>query len=299
MDASADLIAELTKRLKDLAKDVRALKAKVRRQDKRIDELVAENTALREQLEQARRQAARQAAPFRRRDKKKTSDDQKKPPGRKDGHKGHCRKVPDHIDEQVEVPLDGCPKCGGQVDNVHRIEQFIEEIPPVRPRVVRLVTYEADCRRCGVVHSSHPLQTSRGRGAAKVQLGPRALAIAVALNKHLGLTMRKTCRVLKQVFSLRLTPGGLSQASDRVADRLADEYEQLVQDIRGSPAVNADETSWWVGGPGYWLWVFRCTRFHCHVPRVFQTGDGLRGRLVELGLLHGYGPLRLTVNDAR
>lgn len=256
MDASANEIAELKALVKQLTKELKTLAAKVRRQDKRIDELRDENEQLHAQLAEAQRQAARQAAPFRRRKDKKIDDDEKKRPGRKGGHKGHCRKVPDRVDQDVEVPLDQCPQCGGDIDDVHPIEQFIEEIPPVRPYVVRVVTYTACCQRCGQVHSTHPLQTSRGRGAAKVQLGPRALAIGALLNKRHGLTMRKTCGVLKQLCGLRLTPGGLSQALDRIAAKLTDAYGALVQDIRGSPAVNVDETSWWVGGPGWWLWTF-------------------------------------------
>ncbi|MBM3300302.1 MAG: transposase, partial [Deltaproteobacteria bacterium] len=112
------------------------------------------------------------------------------------------------------------------------------------------------CARCGEVRSVYPLQTSLGQGAAKVQLGPRALGLAAALNKVHGLTMRKTCKVLKDLTGLRLTPGGLSYALTRVARRVKVEYEQLIKQIRGSPAVFADETSWWVGSPGWWLWTF-------------------------------------------
>jgi hypothetical protein len=89
-----------------------------------------------------------------------------------------------------------------------------------------------------------------------VQLGPRALALAATLNKKLGLTMRKTCSVLKQLCGLSITPGGLSQSLTRVAGKVEAEYGQLREQIRSSEAVFADETSWWVGGPGWWLWVF-------------------------------------------
>ena len=37
---------------------------------------------------------------------------------------------------------------------------------------------------------------SEATGAAKVQLGPRALALAAVLNKQSGLTTRTSCRVL-------------------------------------------------------------------------------------------------------
>jgi len=82
------------------------------------------------------------------------------------------------------------------------------------------------------------------------------LAVAALLNKELGVTMRKTCRVLAKLLGIRLTPGGLSQALDRVADKTATGYDGLWKTIRASDAVYADETSWWVGGPGWWLWTF-------------------------------------------
>ena len=68
--------------------------------------------------------------------------------------------------------------------------------------------------------------------------------------------MRKTCTVLRRLCGLSLTPGGLSHLLVRVAGKVEAEYGQLVEQLRTSDAVFADETSWWVGGPGWWLWVF-------------------------------------------
>ena len=109
-----------------------------------------ENRLLREQLEQQQRTSARQAAPFRRRESKKVSESEKKRPGRKPGHPGAHRAVPEHVDQEIEQPLDGCPHCGGSLSECRPVEQFIEEIPQVLPRVVRLVTWEGHCPKCGV-----------------------------------------------------------------------------------------------------------------------------------------------------
>jgi hypothetical protein len=133
------------------------------------------------------------------------------------------------------------------------------------------------------------MQVSTAVGAAGTHLGRRALALAAWLNKHLGLTMRKTCRVLKDLLGLRITPGGLSQALDRVADRSEDTFGQLVRDLRQQPAVYADETSWWVGGRGSWLWTFTssdCTLYHVDASRgrdviLDMLGDGFAGVLTS------------------
>jgi transposase len=227
--------------------------------EQRVRELEAENRRLREQLDDAQRAAARQAAPFRRRETKKVPDGQKKRPGRPKGHPGSHRVVPNHVDAQVEVPLPCCPQCGGGVKELEPIEQFIEEIPPIRPTVTRLVTYRGQCPHCGEVQSTHPLKTSDATGAAKVQLGPRAQALVSVLNKQHGLTMRTTCQVIDELVGLRLTPGGLAQLVQRVGRKAEAPYGALILDLRAAAATFVDETSWYVGGPGYWLWVFTTT----------------------------------------
>jgi transposase len=218
--------------------------------------LAAENRQLRDQLEQVQREAARQAAPFRRPENKKVPSEERKRPGRKAGHPGVNRRTPEHIDQTVTVPLGGCPQCHGALQDVAERVQYVEEIPVVRPTVTKIITYTGHCPCCGNVESTHPLQTGRGSYASAVHLGPRAIALAALLNKHHGVTMRKTCRILKDGFGLMLSPGGLSQALDRLADRCDADYQQLLQDVRAGPAAYVDETSWWVGGPGQWLHVF-------------------------------------------
>jgi len=123
------------------------------------------------------------------------------------------------------------------------------------------------------------LQVSLAEGAASVQLGPHALAVATELNKQHGLTLRKTRTILEGIFGLRVSAGGLVQAMARLAGRLRPRYEAMIQDLRGSPALHSDETSWWVGGPGWWLWVFATTQ-----QTLYHVAQG-RGRQVLLGII--------------
>jgi hypothetical protein len=258
--------------LRDLAERLAALVQRVR-------ELEEENRRLRGELEEAQRAASRQVAPFRRRESKKVPDGRKKPSGRPKGHKGAHRALPEHVDETAEVPLPACPNCGGPVTTVTPVEQFIEEIPVFRPRVTRLVTYQGSCALCGDVCSTHSLQTSTATGAAKVQLGPRARALAISLHQQFGLTMRKVCRVLHCVAGLKLSPGGLALAIQRTAERMRPSLDQLIDDIRSSAAVFVDETSWYVGAPGSWLWTFTTAD-----STVYHI-DSSRGRQVVLDMM--------------
>lgn len=262
-----------------LREELRASRAREAVLEQTIQDLLEQVRQLQETLEQQANAAARQAAPFRRRPSQKVPDGSRKRPGRPKGHPGVYRAVPDHVDEHTEVPLTGCPHCGGPVTAVEAIEQFIEEIPPVRPRVTHLITYRGVCATCGEVHSAHALQTSLATGAAKVQLGPRAHALAASLNKQFGLTMRKTCRVLRLLAGLVLSPGGLALGVQRTAAKVVPAFDNLVKDVRTAPAVFADETSWYVGAPGYWLWTFTTS-----TATVYHV-DRSRGRQVVLDLL--------------
>ena len=231
-----------------------------------------------EQLQELQRQAHRQAAPFRRPETQRNPHPVR--PGRKPGHPGAYRPKPDQVDEQIWVNLESCPHCQGPVSQKHCLTQYIEEIPVVRPRVTELTTEEGWCEHCQrEVCSTHPLQVSRAGGAAGVQLGPRALALACDLNKAKGLSMRKTVAVLGDHFGLKLTPGGLALLVQRVGGKMQPEYEQMAVQLRQSPVVHADETSWWVGGPGWWLWVFTTPAMTFYV--VVQS----RGAGVALGVL--------------
>lgn len=225
--------------------------------------LKEQNKKFNERLQALERCSFRQAAPFRIPETQRKQDPKK--PGRKLGHLGLCRPKPEEVDETIVVPLKACPKCNWPVGKLKEVEQFIQEIPPIKPHVTRLVTYKGKCKRCGWVRSTHPKQVSLAQGAAATHLGARALGFATELNKRLGLTMRKTTEILQKGFGLKLSAGGLSQALDRVGRRLKPLHQKLIQKIRNAPATYADETSWWVGGPGFWLWVFTTAQWTLYV----------------------------------
>ena len=240
-----------------------------------IGQLRLQNEQIRRQLQEAQQAACRQAAPFRRSPARRKPPDQKKRPGRRAGHPGSCRPRPSIIDRHLVSPrLRSCPDCGGQLESVRPIEQFIEDIPPSRPEVTRLVTWSGQCRKCGRVSTRHPLQVSLASGSAGVHLGPRALGLALDLVYRQGLTRRRACQVLKGMTGLSLTPGGLSQAADRMGSRLEEDYEGLIGELRCSQAVYSDETSWWVEGKSAWLWVFTNEG-----QTVYRVAEG-RGRNV-------------------
>ena len=221
-------------------------------QAEEIEKLKAEVKRLGEALEQSLRAEKRQAAPFGRKEVKRSTTK----PGRKKGHKGHYRQCSAPINEEAEVRLEACPKCGGPVDQLRPLDQIIEEIPVVRLRVIKLRTWRGQCSCCGPVSSSHPLQVSRAVGSAGVHLGPNATNWVIRLRHQFGLSVKNTCNMLHTAFGLPLSKGGVSHLEQRLAKKLLPDYEALRQQARQADVLHGDETSWYVGQPGFWLWVF-------------------------------------------
>jgi transposase len=220
------------------------------------ERLLAENARLRSQLESARRAGKRQAAPFSKGEPKKDPARSGRRSGEGYGTKAH-RPVPDHVDEEIRVPLpEECPCCSGELEFEDEVDQYQEELIEVRGHVRHFRIARGRCRRCGRrAQGRHPEQTSDAVGAAGAQLGPRAVAVAAQLNKELGVAMGKVSQILL-LFGIKVTPGGLYQAIDRLARAAEPTYQALTLAVRQSAAVAADETGWRVAGYRQWLWVF-------------------------------------------
>ena len=244
-------------RCEPLRRENEALRQQVEKLRKDNKAQQEENARLRERLSEAHRAGKRQAAPFSKGLPKANPKRPGRKPGKTYGVKAR-RRVPDHVDESYEAPIEPCPYCGSEdVEETKVVEQYEEDLPPVTPRVRRFRIHVGRCSRCRRrVQGRHPLQTSDALGAANVHLGPRAKALAADLNKQIGTSFGKVRTIFRTAFSLNVTRGGISQALDRVAKTLAPTYGALGEQVQNSPVVAADETGWKVGGRLQWLWVF-------------------------------------------
>lgn len=227
---------------------------RLRRENQRLSQRVSHLEGL---LEEARRSAKRQAAPF----SKGEPDSAPRRPGRRRGSaygRKARRPIPATVDETIDAPLPhACPSCGGGVELKSVADQYQTDIPPVRPRVLRVRVQIGACRQCGRrVQGRDPRQTSDALGAAASQLGPRAVALAADMNKGLGLPYGKVKSIFSSHFGLDVSRGGLCTALQRLARQGQPTYDGLVEAVRSSPVVSPDETGWKVAGHLRWLWAF-------------------------------------------
>jgi transposase len=235
------------------------LEGQLQAQARRVAQLEARVIELTKKLEEATRAGKRQAAPF---SKGKPKRDPKKP-GRKpnDGgaHAHRTTPIPDQVDETLEANLpDACPHCQGGIieSTADREKQFQTEIPR-KPIVRQFNVHVGWCACCGRrIQGRHPLQTSDALGAAASQIGPDAQAAVVLLNKQAGLSHGKVVRVFDALFGIKLSRGASAQITLRAADRLEPDYQLILNSIRDSKQIGADETGWRVGGRTAWLHVW-------------------------------------------
>ena len=264
-----------------LMSSARTLCAGCQERDRRIVELEDEVAQLRQQLRQGDREQNRQAHPFRR----EHGTTHPKKSGRRKGHKADLRPVPtpEQIDRVVDGPLDKCPLCDVYLYDQDQVVQYQTDLPPIVPIITQFNIETGYCPCCRQYwQGRHPDQTSDAIGATGNTLGPVVLTMAAELKHRLGVSYRKICDFLETYCHFTVCPAAFIRAEQRLADLAKPTYDLLIEALRQSHVVHADETGWRVGRLSAWLWVFSSKQATVYVIR---TGKGARGHQVPEDIL--------------
>jgi len=281
-------------RLRDELARSEADRVRLERERARLER---ENARLKDELETARRAGARQAAPF----SKGAPKQRPRRPGRKPGGaygRHGQRPIPTVVQETHDAPVPAqCPGCGERIRETQVAAPYQEDLPPVQPVVRRFDVHLGTCTGCHRrVQGRHPLQTSDALGAAAVQLGPHAVALAVQLNKQCGVSFGKIATLFRERFGLHVTASAVVRALHRVAAKGQPTYHALCETVRTSAVVVPDETGWKVRGLLHWLWVFTTamtTVYRICPGRGFAEAASVLGADCAGGLARdGWAPYR-------
>jgi transposase len=244
---------------------------------RQVAELRAQVAELTRKLEEALRAGKRQAAPFRKGPPKANP----KTAGRKSGdaHGTHGHRPPpppDPTAECYEANLpDDCPHCHGPLVETGIVEQFQTDIPR-QPVIRKFRIHVGHCSGCGKrTQGRHELQTSDAIGAAASQIGPDAQAAAAILHTQHGLSHGKVASVFDTLFGIPLTRGASAQIHRRTATRLDGDYQTILDDLRQSERIAADETGWRIGGHSAWLHVWVGERSTAYAIDSQRRADAL------------------------
>lgn len=279
LPAAHDLIIDLVAQNARLERE----NAELADQNARLDQANAE---LREKLEKQKRARKRQAHPFRRQEKKRIPPSKHKKSGRRKGKGTFARRpAPERADEESHISLQSCPHCGNSELPAEKKEfaNWQIDIPPIQPVVTCFHTEGCICPQCKTwIQSRHPSQLSTAMGAANITFGPRLIAIAADLHEHLGVSYEKLEDLLSSAFNFDLERSSLCKAVDRLLKQAEPIYSQLIDLIRQSSVVQADETGWRIGILNAWLWTF--TNKQATVYEI-RAGKGARSHQVVVDIL--------------
>jgi len=242
-----------------------------------VEDLLKRIEELEKQLAEKHPPSRPDPPPFVKPNKKKRH----KKPGRPPGHEGSSRTKPPEADKRINLALAHCPDCGGPLGAPADCREHVQEdIVPAKKVVTVFRRFRYWCPCCRKMVQAPPAEGE----IPHARIGPVAIAWSVMLKQSLGLPFAKTSRLLEDLCGLRISPGALAQAAQRVAKKLEAETQFLRQAVRGSPAVNVDETGWRVHGRNHWLWAFVTPRH-----TLYRIAPSRAGRIAAAELGQDFG----------
>lgn len=215
---------------------------------------------------------------------------QKRRRGAPAGHPGWFRPRPRAFDRCVETPPPTCcPHCleEGLPSDGDVVEHWQEDIV-LTPRTVTTLYRQATafCPRCKkrVVAAAHE-QSAAGR------IGPTAKSTAMYLHHGIGLSYRKTQRVMEELFGMKYAVASALNFDEQTTQKGTALYEDLREKIRATDYIHADETHWRQNGKNGYVWFAGnpdLAFFHIADSRSGQVaahilGDNYGGVLVADG----------------
>lgn len=157
--------------------------------------------------------------------------------------------------QRVEHAVEVCPDCSTSLSGgwVQRTREVIE-IPVVPVQVTQHVIMARVCPMCQ--RRRVPKVDWGGVVVGQQRFGVNLVSLMVALREEGRLPLRTIQWYLQTVHQLHLSVGGIVQAIHQAAQKAQPAVHQILQRIRASPVVHADETGWRQDGANGYVWTF-------------------------------------------
>ena len=162
------------------------------------------------------------------------------------------RMTPTH---RVEHVVENCPDCGAHRSGgwIQRTREVIE-LPVVPAQVTEHVYIARTCPACR--RRCTPPAVLDGVVLGQQRLGVKVLSLIATLREEGRLPIRSVQWYLDTVHQLRRSVGAIVSAIHRTAQRAQPAVAAILDRIRGSPVVHADETGWREDGANGYVWTF-------------------------------------------
>ena len=157
--------------------------------------------------------------------------------------------------ERVEHAMEVCPDCGSPLRGgwTHRTREVID-IPDAGVRVTEHAVIARECPMCRKRRT--PEVELEGVTLGRQRVGVNVMSLVATLREEARLPIRMIRRYLWSVHGLALSEGTIVGLIHRTADRARDAVSVVLERVRASPVVAADETGWRENGVNGYVWTF-------------------------------------------
>jgi len=273
----------------EMAAEIAELEKSLREQASEIDRLRAENKRLHQSRFKPRSKSSksRQTTPNGKDGDKQKARTGAKKRGAPKGHPPWTRKIPQRIDRTVHVDAPcTCPHCHGATDlSLGGSTSYVQEDIVLRP-VTQVTSY---------IHQTAYCSGCRRQVFEKLEselpfapIGPEAKAAALYLRHEIKLPYRKVQQVMSTLFGLDFVPASSLGFEKRARKNGEPLYEDLIEKMRHSSIVHADETYWREDGKNVIFWYAgneNVAVFRVDPHRSAEAAQKLLGKRLEALLI--------------
>lgn len=213
-----------------------------------------------EQLRQARiriEELEKQKLPppaFVKANKKKPQADEKEPRKKRDGKQNRARQraTPTQVTEHRLIT---CPDCHLRLGGISlaRVREVIDIPLPAPVEVTHHHIYKGWCTGCQKWHEAPVDFQNQVIGQGRI--GVRVASLIATLRIVMRLPIRQIQAYLSTVHGMVISSGEIVELLHRIKEQMQPQLDALKTEIRGSPAIQADETGWREDGLNGYIWA--------------------------------------------
>lgn len=210
--------------------------------------------------------------------------DTPKKPKRPARHPGATQPTLPPTEERTCEPSGVCPHCGCHDMELSEAGVFQHiDLATLLLNVIHFHIMQGQCRHCGhTIRGVVPQEFSQPYGA-------NLTALIAYLDSQTCTTRRQLQELLRDVFGLPISQGGIQNCIDKASSAIEPHYNLIGKGIQGCAVANIDETSWRTFGPMrkhlHWLWVMACEFLAFFMIHAHRSSEAFR---ILVGAWKGY-----------
>ena len=187
------------------------------------------------------------------------------------------------VTRKETAKVENCSNCGKDLRavpsltsvNTRTIEDIVET--PMKVEVIEVEQEKKYCVDCQKVTTA-----STELALPKSDIGLNTIVHLIYMWISMCLPFTRISSYFRTIFSQEISTAGLSSQVIRVSKIMKRVYEEILEDVKKSKILHADETGWRVQGKTWWLWVFGTKE------EAIYTIDKSRGKDVVRRILGVY-----------